>query len=296
MSSVESLTLRKPRRAALFARLAQQGSLGWFVLPALLLIVLCYLVPVANVLRLSFTEPTVGIGNYVELATQPLFQRIAATTLKVALLTTFFAIAFGYLAAYVISQCSPRLRGWLILAVLIPFWMSVLVRTFAWIVLLQREGLVNSALISLGLIEQPLALLRNEIGVLIGMVHYMIPYAVLPMLSSMMAIDTKLTAAARSCGAGPVRSFVRIFLPLSVPGVAGAAILVFIISLGFLVTPALLGGGKVVMVAQYIEFGISETLNWGVATALATSLLALVFFSLFLATRFLKTELLFGAK
>ncbi|MGL4285365.1 MAG: ABC transporter permease [Phreatobacter sp.] len=266
------------------------------VLPALVAITLCFALPVANVLRLSFAEPVPGFGNYIELVTEPLFRSIAATTVRMALTTTLITVLFGYLVAYVIAHSPPKIRKWLLLAVLMPFWLSVLVRAFAWVVLLQREGMVNSALMSLGLIDKPLALLRNEIGVLIGMVHYMVPYAVLPMLSTMLGIDGRLGPAARACGAGPVRTFLRVFLPLSVPGIIGATILVFILSLGFLVTPALLGGGKVVMVAQYIEFGISETLNWGIATALATSLLVLVILSLAIVSRLVSAEKLFGVK
>ncbi|MBN8939142.1 MAG: ABC transporter permease [Rhizobiales bacterium] len=266
------------------------------VLPALIAIALCFALPVANVLRLSFVEPVAGFGNYVELVTEPLFRSIAVTTLRMAVITTLVSVLLGYLVAYVIAHSPPKLRKWLLLAVLMPFWLSVLVRAFAWVVLLQREGMVNSALMALGLIERPLALLRNEIGVLIGMVHYMVPYAVLPMLSTMLGIDGRLGPAARACGAGPARTFLRVFLPLSVPGIIGAAILVFILSLGFLVTPALLGGGKVVMVAQYIEFGISETLNWGIATALATSLLVLVILSLAIVSRLVPAEKLFGVK
>ncbi|QCI66107.1 ABC transporter permease [Phreatobacter stygius] len=266
------------------------------VLPALIAIALCFALPVANVLRLSFVEPVAGFGNYIELVTEPLFRSIAATTLRMAATTTLITILLGYLVAYVIAHSPPNLRKWLLLAVLMPFWLSVLVRAFAWVVLLQREGMVNSALMALGVIDKPLALLRNEIGVLIGMVHYMVPYAVLPMLSTMLGIDGRLGAAARACGAGPVRTFLRVFLPLSVPGIVGATILVFILSLGFLVTPALLGGGKVVMVAQYIEFGISETLNWGIATALATSLLVLVILSLAIVSRLVPAEKLFGVK
>ena len=268
---------------------------GLIALPALLLIAVCFVLPVGNILRLSFMEPVAGFGNYAHLATESLYGRIALTTLRISVLTTIIVVALGYLVAYVIAQAGPRLRSWLLLIVLVPFWMSVLVRAFAWILLLQREGLLNSALLSLGLIQQPLSLLRNETGVLIGMVHYMIPYATLPLLSSMLAIDPRLMAAARACGAGPVRTMWRIFLPLSLPGLAGATILVFVLNLGFLVTPALLGGGKVLMVAQYIQFGINETLNWGIATALATSLLALVLISLVVASRFIRTDTLFGA-
>ena len=272
-------------------------STSWaLVLPALLVTAICFAVPVANVLRLSFVEPAAGFGNYVELVTEPLYRSIAATTLRMALATTAISVLLGYLVAYVIAHTAPRHRQWLLLAVLMPFWLSVLVRAFAWVVLLQREGLINAALMSLGLADQPLALLRNETGVLIGMVHYMVPYAVLPLLSTMLGIDQRLVPAARACGAGPVRSFLKIFLPLSLPGIVAATILVFILSLGFLVTPALLGGGKVVMVAQYIEFGISETLNWGIATALATCLLALVVLSLALVARLVPADKLFGAK
>ena len=272
-------------------------STSWaLVLPALLVTAICFAVPVANVLRLSFVEPAAGFGNYVELVTEPLYRSIAATTLRMAVATTAISVLLGYLVAYVIAHTAPRHRQWLLLAVLMPFWLSVLVRAFAWVVLLQREGLINAALMSLGLADQPLALLRNETGVLIGMVHYMVPYAVLPLLSTMLGIDQRLVPAARACGAGPVRSFLRVFLPLSLPGIVAATILVFILSLGFLVTPALLGGGKVVMVAQYIEFGISETLNWGIATALATCLLALVVLSLALVARLVPADKLFGAK
>ncbi|MCZ0735667.1 ABC transporter permease [Phreatobacter sp. AB_2022a] len=272
-------------------------STSWaLVLPALAVTAVCFAVPVANVLRLSFVEPAAGFGNYVELVAEPLYRSIAATTLRMALATTAISVLLGYLVAYVIAHTAPRHRQWLLLAVLMPFWLSVLVRAFAWVVLLQREGLVNAALMSLGLVDQPLALLRNETGVLIGMVHYMVPYAVLPLLSTMMGIDHRLVPAARACGAGPVRSFLKVFLPLSLPGIVAATILVFILSLGFLVTPALLGGGKVVMVAQYIEFGISETLNWGIATALATCLLMLVVFSLALVAKLVPADKLFGAK
>ena len=142
---------------------------GLIALPALLLIAVCFVLPVGNILRLSLMEPVAGFGNYAHLATESLYGRIALTTLRISVLTTIIVVALGYLVAYVIAQAGPRLRSWLLLIVLIPFWMSVLVRAFAWILLLQREGLLNSALLSLGLIQQPLSLLRNETGVLIGM-------------------------------------------------------------------------------------------------------------------------------
>jgi len=160
--------------------------------------------------------------------------------------------------------------------VIASFWISALIRAYAWVAILQPNGLINQALIGLGLIEQPLALVRNELGVIIGMVHYMLPYAVLPIYANMSGIDQRLMAAARALGASRLRSFFWVFLPLSLPGLAGAGILVLIFSLGFYITPAILGGGKVVMIAEYISIQISETLRWGLAATLATVLVAAV--------------------
>jgi putative spermidine/putrescine transport system permease protein len=265
------------------------------VAPIVLLIGVLFLVPVLRILAISFTEPAWGVGNYAELFTEPLYHKIMATTLRVCLLTTLIALVLGYVLAYVMANVPAHMRSWMTVALLVPFWLSVLVRAFAWVLLLAKEGLVNATLISVGIIDQPLALLRNETGVLIGMVHYMVPYAVLPMLTNMLGIDSSLMAASRALGAGPVRSFLRVYLPLSLPGVFAAAVLVFIFCLGFFITPALLGGGKTVMVSQFIEFGISETMNWGIATAFASMLLLTVVLSLILMARCVRIPSLFGA-
>lgn len=267
----------------------------FLVAPIVLLVGLLFLVPVIRILTLSFTEPVAGIGNYVALFTEPLYRKIIGTTLRVCILTTLIALMLGYVVAYVMANVPAHVRSWMIIALLVPFWLSVLVRAFSWVLLLSREGVVNATLMALGLVDQPLTLLRNETGVLIGMVHYMVPYAVLPMLTSMLGIDSSLMAASRALGAGPVSTFLRVYLPLSLPGVLAAAVLVFIFCLGFFITPALLGGGKTVMVAQYIEFGISETMNWGIATAFASMLLLTVVLSLILMSRCVRIPSLFGA-
>jgi putative spermidine/putrescine transport system permease protein len=152
----------------------------------------------------------------------------------------------------------------------------VLIRAFAWVTLLRGNGLVNTALEDLGLIDLPLAMMRNDLGVVIGMVHVMIPLATLPIFAVMRGIDARLVPAARSLGASERRALLAVFLPLSLPGLAAAAVLVFVNSLGFFITPAVLGGGKTVMVAEYIEVQISTTLRWGLATMMATVLLAAV--------------------
>ncbi len=276
-------------------RASQAVLPGLLVLPVVVLVGGLFLAPVLRVLSLSFIEPVPGLGNYAHLFAEPLYLRIMATTLRVCLWTTALSLLLAYVLAYVMANVGERARSWMLIGLLVPFWLSVLVRAFAWTMLLSRTGVVNATLMALGVIDSPLLLLRNETGVLIGMVHYMVPYAVLPMLTAMLGIDRALTAAARALGAGPVRTFVSVYLPLSMPGVLAAAVLVFIFSMGFFITPALLGGGKVMMVAQYIEFGISESTNWGIATAFASVLLGAVICSLLLVSRFVRIPSLFGA-
>jgi putative spermidine/putrescine transport system permease protein/spermidine/putrescine transport system permease protein len=173
------------------------------------------------------------------------------------------------------------------LAVLLPLWTSILVRTYAWLVLLQRKGLINNWGIEAGWWDEPIALVHNLTGTLIGMVHVMLPFMVLPLYSAMRAIDRDLLKAAANLGATPVRSFWLVFLPLSMPGLATGALIVFIMSLGFYVTPAVLGGGKVIMVANRIATDIELFFNWGAASALGAVLLATTLLCIVLARRLL---------
>ncbi len=258
------------------------------VLPVILFVGVLFLLPVLRILMLSVTEPAVGLGNYRELFTDPVYLKIIATTVRICVLTTVITLLMAYVLAYAMANVRSSARSWMLAFLLIPFWLSVLVRAFAWVLLLSRQGIVNATLMALGVIDSPLTLLRNETGVLIGMVHFMVPYATLPMLSNMLGIDRALMAASRSLGAGPIRTFLRVYLPLSLPGVLAAGVLVFVFCLGFFITPALLGGGKTMMVAQYIQFGISETMNWGISTAFATVLLVSVLLSLSLMMRYVK--------
>jgi putative spermidine/putrescine transport system permease protein len=180
--------------------------------------------------------------------------------------------------------------------VLLTFWLSVLIRAFAWVMLLRTQGLINTGLQELGLIDQPLRLVRNEFGVIVGMVHFMLPLAVLPIYSNMTGIQSRLVSAARGLGASPWVAFKDVYLPLSKPGLISATILVFVFSLGFFITPALLGGGKVVMISEYIQVSFEETLRWGQATMLASTLLFSVFLSLALVARFVDLKKVFGAR
>ncbi|MBT9386306.1 ABC transporter permease [Pseudooceanicola sp. CBS1P-1] len=254
-------------------------------LPAGALMLAFYVYPILQVLGLSFSEPTPGLGNYAELVTNPAIRRVLWTTVQVTVPTTLITVTLSYIVALAMVQMAPGRRRLAMFLVLVPFWISVLVRAFAWITVLRRRGIVNSTLQDLGLIHKPLALIYNELGVVIGMVHYMMPFAILLLYANLSDIDQSVIRAARSLGARRWMIFSRVWLPLSLPGLLVAALFVVIFSFGFLVTPALLGAGRVLMVAEYISVQISNTLNWGVATALSTSLLVAVGLLVWLATR-----------
>jgi putative spermidine/putrescine transport system permease protein len=262
----------------------------------LLLLALFYLYPLAKVLWISVTVPSPGLGNFGQLYSSTAIRRILIITTRICAITTVLALLIGYLVAYTALQVRSRHGEWILFAVLLCFCLSVLIRAFAWLTLLQSRGVVNSALMDLGLISSPLPLVRNEFGVVLGMVHYMVPYAALPLYANMKGIDPRLVPAARGLGASPFCAFLKVYLPLSLPGLVSAGILVFIFSIGFYVTPALLGGGKTIMIAEYIALQITDTLNWGVGTMLATTLLLTVFLLLAALAKLVDLRQIFGAK
>lgn len=282
--------------SALAAAFRQRGVYWMLIAPALLLVLGLYVWPLCRVLWLSVAEPSLGLQNYRLLLTNGAIQRILWTTARVCVVTTGLTLVGGYLIAYALNHVGERQRQWMLFCVLLPFWLSVLVRAFAWVMLLRPDGMVNATLMALGLADHPLALVRNELGVVIGMVHYMLPFAVLPLYANMQGIDRRLVTAARGLGAGPFTAFRRVFLPLSLPGIVGATVMVFVFSLGFYVTPAILGGGKTVMIAEYIANNILNNVRWGLATMLASTLLAAVFLMLGLMSRVIDMRRMFGAR
>jgi putative spermidine/putrescine transport system permease protein len=241
------------------------------------------------------TEPQPGLENYQLLITNAGVRRALTTTLRISTITTLISVAAAYVVAYTLLHASAASRKIMMLLVILPFWISVLVRAFSWMVLLGRTGVINRVLLSMGLISAPLQLMYNEFGVDIGMVHYMIPVATLTLYSNMLGIDQQTIAAARSLGATRRQTFLRVFLPLSLPGVVAAAALTFVFSTGFYVTPALLGGGKTLMVAEYITVMINETLRWGVATMLASVLLLVILALMAALSRVVGLHRLFGS-
>ena len=219
--------------------LTRHISPGWLlVAPFFLVVVAFYLGPLANILWLSVTDPEPGLGNYEKLVENDALARILWTTFRTCAITTVFSVGIGYCLAYAMVHAHRKNQNIMLTLLLISFWISVLVRTFAWLMLLGHNGLVNNGMEAIGLIDRPVRFMRNELGVLIGMVHYMVPYAVLPLMANMQTLDPRVMAASRNLGASGAQTFRRIYLPLTIPGLVASSLLVFILSLGFYVTPA----------------------------------------------------------
>ncbi len=255
---------------------------AWFghaakIAPLVVLLLAFLVYPVGQLLSLSFFgEDGFSLASYKQLFASSLYLNVLWITLKISLATTALAVILGYPVAYLISTAGPRTKGLLVFLVLLSFWTSFLVRAFAWVVLLGRNGVINHTLLSLGVIDRPANLLYGLGAVLVGMVHAMLPLAVMTMLAVMENIDRNLPRAASTLGARPGSAFWTVYFPLSMPGVAAAAIMVFVTAIGFFIVPALLGGRFETMISQLIIDQVQQTLNWGLAGAIAVLLLVVV--------------------
>ncbi len=269
----------------------------WPLFPAALFLGFFFLYPSVLLLGLSFLdkEGALSTHHYAHLFASATYVKVLLITLKIAAWTTIFAIVAGYPVAYLLATVRSSTRNSLVIWVLMPFWTSFLVRTFAWIVLLGRKGAINQWLEAIGLVERPVAMIFNFTGVMIGMVHALMPLCILTMLSVMENIDGNLNKAASTLGARGGQAFWRVYFPLSVPGIAAGGMLVFITSLGFFITPALLGGARDTMIVQVIIFQIQEVLNWGFAGAVAMLLFVSVLIIFFLYDRLLGLSTLSGS-
>jgi ABC-type spermidine/putrescine transport system permease subunit I len=262
--------------------------------PLLLFLVVLLGYPVGRMLVAELGSDR-GAAAFRELATTPFYRDVLVRTVRVSLTVTLACLLLGYPVAYTLATAPRWLAAPLLVLVVVPFWISLLARSFTWLVLLQRAGVVNQVLQAIGLTREPLALVYNEPGVYVGMIHILLPYMILSLYAVMRAIDPTLLRAAASLGAGDWQAFRRVYLPLSLPGVAAGSLLLFVLGLGFFVTPALLGGGKVTLVAVLIEAHVREALNWPLAAALSCVLLAATALVLLPASRILRLERPAGA-
>jgi len=265
-------------------------------IPYLVMVIALIVIPIGWLFYLSFIgrDGTFSFENYTRMLESKAYLRIFITTFKISILTTILCAMLGYPLAYFMSQLSQRWANICMIGVLIPFWTSLLVRTYAWLVLLQKRGLVNDMAIDLGLIEEPIKFVHNTSGTLIGMVHIMLPFLILPLYANMRAIDQNCLKAASSLGARPSYAFWTVFFPLSIPGLLAGLLIVFVLCLGFYVTPAVLGGGKVIMVAMKITSNIELYFSWGAASALGVVLLVVTMAILFAASKLVSLDQLGG--
>lgn len=244
--------------------------------PLLLLLGAAYLLPFLGVMRWSVTLPEPGLGQYATALSDPLVLGVIWRTVRICALVTALAVAAAYVLTLIWVRGGPVARPVIELCIMIPFWISVLTRAFGWLALLSNKGILNGWLQSLGFISEPLTLVRNEFGVVVGMVHFLIPFAVFPLASAMRSVDERVLLAARGMGASRARIFWQIFVPMTKNGILGAALLVFVFALGFFVTPAILGGGRSVMVAELIYLRIFQSPDWGLGAAISVILMVTV--------------------
>ncbi|WP_433260968.1 ABC transporter permease [Actinosynnema sp. CS-041913] len=240
------------------------------VLPVVFM-ALVYAYPVGGMLLRAFTEPEPGLGNFTRAAADPVVWQALWVTVRISLEVAVLTVVLGFPVAYFLSGASPRLTRVLLLLVVIPFWTSVLVRSFAWMVLLGDNGVVTSLLAPIT--GDSDGLLYSEAAVVVALTHILLPFPILIIKGTLDQIDGSLVRAARTLGAGPVRAFTGVYLPLAIPAAISSAMLVFVIGLGFYVTPALVGGPKESTIAVVIAQSVQVTFDWGMAAALAALLL-----------------------
>ena len=264
-------TLALPASAAPPKR---RSGFAWLT-PALALLALFFVLPVLSLLLRSVTEPTVGLQHYAELVASWTYAKVLYNTLFVAFVVTVVTVVLGFPLAWLMAIVPGRWSRFLMGVLLLSMWTNLLVRTYAWMVLLQRTGFINQTLLKWGLISEPLALVNNLTGVTIGMSYIMLPFLVLPLHATIKSLDPAILRAAATCGASRWQAFWLVLWPLALPGVASGALMVFVMSLGYFVTPALLGGASHMMLAELIAQLVQSLLNWGLAGAASLVLLCI---------------------
>jgi len=257
--------------------------------PGLTWLAVFLVLPCAIIFAYSFFERGVyggidyifGFGNYVR-AADPLYLNIFLQSLRIAVTTTVLALFIGYPAAYFIAGAPARHQKTLLVLAILPFWSNYLIRTYAWMVLLNRGGLINRGLAAVGLIEQPLPLLYNDFAIVVGLLYAYLPFMILTLYASIARLNPELREASTDLGAGVVQTFLRVTLPLTVPGIAAGCVFVFVLSIGNFITPDLLGGGRTIMVGNLIYDQFLSARDWPFGASLAFILIGIMMLLLIL--------------
>lgn len=242
------------------------------VAPLLIYMLVLYALPVIAMLSRSVSDPTWSLAHYAALADDPVFIKTFGITFDISITVTLGCLVLGYPVALALVR-SRSMAPLILIVILLPFWTSVLVRSYAWMVLLGRHGLINEALLALSLIDRPIRILNTPLATQIAMIHILLPYMILPIANSLRQIDPSLLRAASGLGATPLRAFLQVTLPLSMSGVAAGTLLVFVLALGFYITPAMVGGPRDITISMLIAQQVDQ-LNWGYAATLSAVLLA----------------------
>lgn len=275
----------------------EHTSMLLLLTPALVMVVVLLIMPLCWLAFQSVqTEEGFSLANYIRIFQESIYWDTFALTFKISFLVTILSIVMGFPIAYAASRLQGFWANLILICVILPFWTSVLVRAYAWLVLLQRRGLVNQTLMDLGIIDQPLTLMHNTTGTVIGTLHVMLPFMVLPLYSVMKKIPQDLMQASESLGAKPFYTFRRVFLPMAAPGVMAGSILVVVICLGFFITPELLGGGRTILVSMLVQRNVELYHAWGAASAVGLVLLFVVFLIFWGINRFIPIERILGAR
>ena len=276
---------------------------GWLPLAApLVWLVVFFLVPMVVVFAYSLATRTSGGGvdfglsaeNYVRIGDSSLYLWAALRSLRIAVIVTVATLLIAYPVAYYLALVATRWRLVLFVLLIVPWWCSILVKNFAWVAILAETGVLNRTLLRIGLIDRPLKLLYNEFAVVIGLVHVLIPFMVMPIYATLEKLDRRLIEAAANLGASPAQAFREVVLPLSLPGVAAGSLLTFILGFGSYITPALLGSERTLMIANLIQSQFMEAFDWPFGAALSMLLLGLVLMLLAGFNRLVGLERLWG--
>jgi ABC-type spermidine/putrescine transport system permease subunit I len=276
IKAVNTAVTDQPSFAKHLAKLERREKLIYFafVVPLLVYLAFFFIYPLISFLPTSFYyENAFSFDKYLRAFTKPVYLRILRNSFMIAGSTTLITLLLAYPVAYLFTNSTGKIKGLVTAFIILPFWTSIIVRMYAWMSLLGHNGIFNRLLIEGGLITEPIPMMFNRFGVLVGMVHFMLPYMVLSIYAVMSGIPPDYMRAGANLGAAPLKRFVKIYLPLSMPGIGAGCLLVFILALAFYITPALLGGLKDTMIAQIIEQEMKETFDWPFAAALSTILI-----------------------
>jgi mannopine transport system permease protein len=286
---------RRPRSWLLGGRHYSPAASLLLASPFLLLVLVTFLLPLASLLHESLFLPSATLVHYERALGEPVYLRVMLRTLRISVAVTVLTLLLAWPLAWVMSRASGIKLAILVAAVLLPLWTSVLVRTYAWVVLLQKNGVINQTLQSLGVIGEPLKLLYTEAAVIFAMSHVLLPFMVLPIYSALRGIPHDYARAAQILGASEWATFREVIFPLSMPGVTSGCLMVFLLALGFFVTPALIGGPQQMMIATLVSQQVREMLDWSFAGALVGVMLAFVLLIAVIFKRAVRLDRFVGA-